>query len=212
MTCYHWIVFIAFDFCLCGFFIYFIDLITNKSKKDFAEPKGKAVTGIEYSYTVAMMPNHKESAYKHLPTYTAGILFHIGSLVALLMTILLFIFTFYPSLFPIPINWINWIIEAILAVGSIAGFSLLIKRISKSELRSLSNIDDYLANILTIILQVTMILTLYTGIYAISAIGASILFFYMPFSKLKHAFYFFAARIELGIFYGKRGVWKFRKK
>lgn len=210
MTLYHWMVVIAFAFCVCSFMYYFIKLLAKKTPQDFADPKGTATEGIAYSCTVAMSPTHKESAFKHLPTYTAGILFHIGTFTALLLMILLFIFSFFPALFPIPIAWINWILVAILAIGSICGIGILIKRMVKPALRSLSNIDDYIANILTVSFQVTTLLTLLTGNYAIAAIGTAIVLIYMPFSKLKHVFYFFAARIELGIFYGKRGVWKFR--
>ncbi|MDD4848994.1 MAG: hypothetical protein PHR53_09590 [Bacteroidales bacterium] len=212
MSIYHWMVVVAFVFCVCAFMNYFIKLLTHRTPQDLANPKGTASEGIAYSCTVAMSPTHKESAFKHLPTYTAGILFHIGTFTSLLLMIVLFIFSFFPTLFPIPINWINWVLEAILAIGSICGISILIKRMLKPALRSISNIDDYLANILTITFQITTLLALHTGIYAIAAIGAILVLLYMPFSKLKHVFFFFAARIELGIFYGKRGVWKFQNK
>jgi hypothetical protein len=38
-------------------------------------------------------------------------------------------------------------------------------------------------------------------------IAISLLFLYFPLGKLKHAIYFFAARYQLGFFYGWRGVW-----
>lgn len=219
MCLYHWMVVVSFAFCISAFIYYFIKLFINKTPKDLATPKGTAVEGIAYSCTVAMSPTHKESAFKHLPTYAMGILFHIGTFTALLLMILLFILSLTPMLtFLLFVSShatfvpIIWILTAILAVGSICGIAILIKRMVKPELRSISNIDDYLANIFTVAFQISTLLTLQTGIYAISAIASSIVLLYMPFSKLKHVFYFFAARIELGIFYGKRGVWNFRNK
>ena len=42
-------------------------------------------------------------------------------------------------------------------------------------------------------------------------LAAAALFFYLPLGKLKHLVYFFAARYQLGIFYGRRGVWPARR-
>lgn len=76
------------------------------------------------------------------------------------------------------------------------------------ELRSLSNPDDYLSNILVTLFQAGTILTLYLPeVRASYFILASILFLYIPLGKLKHVIYFFAARYHLGFFYGWRGVW-----
>jgi nitrate reductase gamma subunit len=46
------------------------------------------------------------------------------------------------------------------------------------------------------------------GYYFISII----LFLYLPFGKLKHAVYYFAARYHLGFFYGWRNTWKPKKE
>jgi len=43
-------------------------------------------------------------------------------------------------------------------------------------------------------------------------ITATILFLYLPFGKLKHVVYYFAARYHLGFFYGWRNTWPPRKK
>jgi phosphate/sulfate permease len=77
MTIYHWILLAAIFFCIAACFMWFIKLMQRRVK-DYAEAKGSDIDGVEYSCTKAMLPNHKESAYKHLPTYTAGIIFHRG--------------------------------------------------------------------------------------------------------------------------------------
>jgi len=40
---------------------------------------------------------------------------------------------------------------------------------------------------------------------------ASAVLFYVPLGKLRHAIYFPLARVYLGLFFGKRGVWGSRK-
>jgi nitrate reductase gamma subunit len=78
----------------------------------------------------------------------------------------------------------------------------------KSELRSLSSPDDYISNILVTLFQLLSGLVLLVP-EAIPGyfIMASLLLLYFPIGKLKHAIYFFAARYQLGLFYGWRGVW-----
>jgi nitrate reductase gamma subunit len=91
-----------------------------------------------------------------------------------------------------------------------SGFFILIKRLSLSKLRNLSNPDDYISNFLVTIFQVATILLLLTGQKAEFQhnIIASILLLYLPLGKLKHVVYFFAARYQLGLFFGRRGVWR----
>jgi nitrate reductase gamma subunit len=92
--------------------------------------------------------------------------------------------------------------------AGISGLAILVKRISKHELRSLSNPDDYISNILVTAFQLVSTLALIIPAYApVYFIVASMLLLYFPLGKLKHAVYFFAARYHLGFFYGWRNVW-----
>ncbi|MCK5337294.1 MAG: hypothetical protein KAJ50_00735, partial [Bacteroidales bacterium] len=97
---------------------------------------------------------------------------------------------------------------AILLAAVLSGIGILVKRITKHELSTLSNADDYISNILVTAFQLLTALAM-IDLKAIPAyfIITSLLLLYFPLGKLKHAVYFFAARYHLGYFYGWRGVW-----
>jgi nitrate reductase gamma subunit len=101
-----------------------------------------------------------------------------------------------------------------LVVSAICGISLLLKRLLMKKLRTLSTWDDYLSNLLTTFFQVV---TAFYLIFLSDAatyyyIFASILLLYLPVGKLRHAVYFFAARYQLGFFYGWRNSWPPKKQ
>jgi nitrate reductase gamma subunit len=148
-----------------------------------------------------MNPAKKESAFLHLPTYTADILYHLGSFVSVLILIL-------NLLIPITTGSGFWLLSTFLFVSGICGLAILIKRIGKPSLRSLSNPDDYLSNLLVTLFQLSTALSLLLPtVRPVYFIVSAILFFWFPFGKLRHAIYFFAARYHLGLFFGRRGVW-----
>ena len=156
---------------------------------------------IRYSFTKAMSPAKKESAYLHIPTYVAGIVFHLG---AFLSFTLFFVAWFYTPGSGI----ISLMISGFLLISVICGTGILVKRMFKKTLREISNIDDYISNILVTFLQLVSALWLLNpGLLSWYFLALSLVLLYFPLGKLKHAFYFFAARYQLGLFYGRRGVW-----
>ncbi|MDD4142440.1 MAG: hypothetical protein PHR20_06605 [Bacteroidales bacterium] len=217
--------------------MWFIKLMQRRVK-DYAEAKGSDIDGVEYSCTKAMLPNHKESAYKHLPTYTAGIIFHIGlftSFILLLLQLIIPEFLNSPPLgdkYRIAIkamslarefssgrewqDWLRLILGLCLCVSSCCGIAILAKRFMNKTLKDLSNLDDYISNMLVTLFQIASACAMLFPLWAPSKpmlfIVATILFLYIPFGKLRHFIYFFAARIHLGIFFGSRGVWSMKNK
>ncbi|MEZ5195551.1 MAG: hypothetical protein R2764_03905 [Bacteroidales bacterium] len=106
-----------------------------------------------------------------------------------------------------PFGWLRWAIIGFLILSGISGLGILVKRISKQQLRALFN-PDYLSNFLVTLFQLVTALTLFQVQYfPLYFIIASILLLYLPLEKLKHTVYFFATRYHLGYFYGWRGVW-----
>ena len=86
----------------------------------------------------------------------------------------------------------------------------------KKELRSLSNPDDFISNLLVTLFQIFTLLVISTPLllssYRPTVLKSYYLIFtllmlYLPVGKLRHTVYFFAARYHLGYFFGKRGVW-----
>ena len=201
-------------YCFVSLFVHFIRIVRLGAPKDKSEPSGSVKEGVVYSNTTAMMPQNKESAYLHLPSYASGILFHIGIFTCLIVFVL--------SFFPFFNNWIcgpdkiHLIIGGVLIVTTACGYLLLCKRLFSKELRTLSTPDDFISNALVSTFQLMTMLYLFFPaskiIVTLYYIAVILLFLYMPLGKLRHAVYFFAARYHLGFFYGWRNVWPNKEK
>ncbi|MBN1274173.1 MAG: hypothetical protein JXB26_18065 [Candidatus Aminicenantes bacterium] len=169
-------------------------------KKKFAEAGGSNKRGIIYALGRGMMPWEKESAKKHLPTYTAGIFYHLG----------IFFGIFYVLCLALSVNLPPVLIfpgRVLLAVGALSGFVLLIKRMAVFYMRKISCPDDFASNIFVDLFILTALInTFWTDIRIFFYILAIFLFFYMPVGKIRHCFFFFYIRILFGFFYGRRGV------
>jgi len=191
----------ALVICIGSLLFHLIRLIRLGNPHDFSKQRGNISKAVQYSFTKAMSPAKKESAYLHLPTYMAGIIYHLGTFLS--------IFLFFTFLFKIELNQLtNYILIGFLIISSISGLGILIKRILKSELLSLSNPDDFISNLLVTLFQLATALILFMsdGIVLYYTLVTALLL-YLPMGKLKHTIYFFAARYHLGFFYGWRGIW-----
>jgi hypothetical protein len=189
--------------CLGNLGYHFFRLIRLGKPRDLARPSGSESAGILYSFTQGMNPAHKESAYLHLPTYTAGLMYHAGTFLSVALLILSFFISDISGLIP-------WILAICLCLSCFSGLFILIKRVTVRKLRTLSNPDDYFSNILVTLFQAMTVTYLLIGhpTECPYYLCASLLFLYMPLGKLKHLVYFFAARYQLGLFFGRRGVWR----
>lgn len=207
------IALIALAICFALLFAHFVRIIRLGKPTDFSEKSGDVAKGVVYSNTTAMMPNNKESAYMHIPSYALGMLFHMGTFSCFLIFILSF-FRFFNN-WLINDAFIHYIIPLFVAVTSIAGISLFIKRLINKDLHALTNPDDYLSNAFTTLFQIATLLYLLTPACTCTInsyyIMTAILFLYMPVGKLKHLLYYFSARYHLGFFYGWRNVWPQQK-
>ncbi|PKO99493.1 MAG: hypothetical protein CVU13_05295 [Bacteroidetes bacterium HGW-Bacteroidetes-8] len=191
--------------CFTTFLYRLIYLLSLGLPKDLSKETGSVKRGIIYSFTGAMSPMEKESAFLHLPTYAAGMLYHVGIFSSLLFFVWVIVTLFVPITLP---SLVSIGLVILLSLSSLAGFSILIKRVISKELRYLSCADDYISNFLTTISQVAAILyILVPGSQVIYFIIMALLFTWMPLGKTRHLLYFFFARIHLGFFYGRRGAW-----
>lgn len=206
MTIYHWIFVIAFTVCFFSCLFQVLQIIFSSRAKNYAAPRGKIGSAIAYSFTGAMSPVKKESAYLHLPTYAAGIIFHLGTFLSL--------FWIGLHVFGINRNSILIFSSAIfLTVSSLCGIFIFIKRIVNFKMRFLSHPDDYFSNLLVSGFQFLSAIALINNLFQpMLFVWAAILLLYIPIGKLRHIVYFFAARIFLGLFYGNRGVWQIKKQ
>ena len=214
MSIIQYLAIAAAVYCLVSLLAHLTKVILLGAPKDKSEPSGSVKEGVIYANTRAMMPDQKESAYLHIPSYATGMLFHIGVFTCLLIFVL--------SFFPFFNRWIsacNWhlILAVPTALGAVCGVVLFVRRLVSKDLKVLSMPDDFISTCLVTLFQ--LMTTLYlciptccgavTILYYISCI---LLFLYMPLGKLRHAVYYFAARYHLGFFYGWRNVWPNREK
>jgi nitrate reductase gamma subunit len=171
---------------------------------DPTAPKGKPALGALYSLTGAMMPWKKESARLYPASYILGVLFHLGSFLGFVWVAVLFFGAGLPAV----------LVSAsalFLGLTATCGFGLLIKRITSPNLRYFSSPDDYFSNMLVTGWQVLIIGALrYEIMLPALLVLTGVLLLYMPIGKLRHAVYFVPARVYLGLFYGRRGVWPAR--
>jgi hypothetical protein len=230
---YQWMALAALGICILALVLHFLRLLRLGKPQDYSIPAGKTGKAIAYAFTGAMSPARKESAYLHLPTYSAGILYHTGTFLSMFL-----FFFFISGIFPQGL--FAKIIIAFLAISAGCGAAILVKRIVRKELRILSNPDDFISNILVTLFQFSTILVLLTLLFPTSPLPPfpaspppgflasllpsyspivlqsyyllyTLLMLYIPVGKLRHTIYFFAARYQLGVFYGWRGVWPLRK-
>ena len=201
MNTYHWITLIASVLCLTGLLFHFIRLIHLGLPVNFSTPAGNPGRAIVYSFIGAMSPQNKESACLHLPTYAAGIMYHMGTFLSLAYIPFAFLGVTQPPELSI-------CFAGILLLSTACGLGMVAKRVYKKELRRLSNLDDFISNLLVTFFQLATTVILVKGhTHPLYYIILSFLLLYIPIGKLKHLIYFFAARIHLGYFYGHRGVW-----
>jgi len=166
----------------------------------YSKEKGSRIKGIMYAFGRGMMPWEKESAGKHLLSYLAGVTYHTGIFVALLYLLFVLCGVVLPSA-------ILLLCQIILLTGGLCGVGLLFKRISSAEMKVISCLDDYAANIMVDLFIFSALLHSFsvasTPVFYGSAI---VMFLYIPVGKIRHCFFFFLTRILFGIFFGRRDV------
>ena len=169
-------------------------------KKTYSLPQGNSLKGIIYALGRGLAPWEKESAVKHLPTYLAGIFYHIGIFAAL----------YYLFSLVIPFHFgtlIAMIIRISIFTGILCGIGLFVKRSLKPHIRRISCPDDFASNLLVDGFLILALIDTYRGdLRAVLFAVAIILLLYIPVGKIRHCFFFFYSRILFGFFFGRRGV------
>lgn len=169
-------------------------------KPSYSRAQGNTARGLLYAFGQGMMPWEKESAAKHLPTFTAGIVYHAAIFGAIALLVV--------HLAPLTLSsTILKILRLVILAGLVSGLGLLAKRFAVSGMRAISCPDDFLANVLVdLFLAAAFAVTLFDSIQPYFFITAIILFLYIPAGKIRHCFFFFYTRILFGTFFGRRGV------
>jgi hypothetical protein len=172
----------------------------GRAPSPVAPPKGSAGAGVLYALTTASAPWAKESASRHLPSYVAGIVYHIAVATMLVrLAASLFAWPLPPGAEPV--------LAAVFAAGVAAGASLLIKRGLDARLRAMSVPDDFFSNVaVTLTLVAALVAALDPArVPLLQWVGAGLLL-YVPLGKLRHMAFLLTSRRLVGSFYGRRGV------
>jgi hypothetical protein len=165
-----------------------------------APARGSAAAGVLYAFTRAFAPTAKESAALHLPSYIAGVGYHLGIFAALLRLL--------TSLLPVALPAAaNIILAVVLALGLVCGLALLGKRTLDGRLRGISVPDDFLGNILVdVTLAVGLAASLNHELMPWFQFTGAVLLLYAPLGKLRHVVFLLASRRWSGAYFGRRGV------
>lgn len=171
-----------------------------------APAAGSPAAGVRHAFTAAMLPQAKESVRLHLLSYAAGVVFHLGTFVALGLLAT----TLAGIRLPAALTGVAAI--ATLA-GAAGGLGLLGKRVATPHLRGLSAADDYLANLLTTAFAALAgAASLQPSLQPAWFVATVLLFAYLPVGKIRHCVFFFSSRAYLGAFFGHRGTFPPRRQ
>ncbi len=191
---------LALAVAVAGFVVQRMRLAAFRPPAPLAPPRGSAAAGVLYAFTTAFAPGAKESASRHLPSYVAGIVYHLSIFAALARLL--------TTLLPMPIPPAVDAAGAVLfAFGLACGLALLVKRLSDGKLRALSVPEDLLANLLVdVMVAAALAASLKRGLVPFFQITGALLVLYAPLGKLRHMLFLLTSRWYLGAYFGRRGV------
>jgi uncharacterized membrane protein len=170
-------------------------------RKDYSVRAGSPARGVLYNFTSAMKPSHKETARLHLFKFAVGVAMHLGILAAIAKLVFLIV---NPSFEP----WRSVVLGSAFFVAALCGLYLFARRLLTAQLRSISSFDDYFSVLMVVGFLVFAALEELGGVGRPSFyVASAALFFYLPLGKLRHALFFFIARMDYGRRLGHRGVY-----
>jgi len=194
------IAIVGFGVCVLGIAARLRSIMNRPFKPDLARPKGSVWRGILYAFTLGMAPWEKESTRLHWLAYIRGILFHVGTFVALAALFA------GPWLAVIP-AWLKISAAVVTGLGAIFGFMGIVMRRAEENLRVLSVPDDYASVLLTsLFTALAGAALIMPEVLPIFYLVAAVLLIYLPFSKIRHCVYFFYSKFFFGRNFGQRGV------
>lgn len=147
-----------------------------------------------------MSPSAKESVREHLPTWFAGVGYHLGIFAGLGYVALLLVGVEVEGI-------LLRVLQVPLLAGAFCGTGLLAKRAFTPRLRGLSCPDDFLSNLLaTVFVALAFARTISLGVDAVFLAETMLLFFWVPLGKIRHCLFFFTTRYYMGTHFGRRGT------
>lgn len=195
-----WVVAASAGVAAAGLWRHLSRTLARPLRPERARPAGSPAAGVRYAFTTGMMPWAKESTRIHLLAYLRGIVFHIGIGAGVLGLVL----GLWAPALP---GGSRLLLIAVLAAGALAGWGGLTARVLEPGLRALSTPDDFVSVALVSLFLSAGALAWWDARWmgAFLLLGAATLVA-IPFTKIRHCFYYFFSRYFFGLFYGRRGV------
>lgn len=195
---------------IAGVIIRLAETLMLGRKKNLAEAKGSEMkSGLQTIFTRSIPI--KSTLKRSMVTVVAGYIFHIG------LFVIIFLFIPHILIFK-DISGLSWpglptpVVDATTVITIIALFVLIVHRFQNTVLRYLTNTEDILVWLLTILPIITgymafhRIGTTAPSLLAIHILSVELLLVLFPFTKLMHAFTLVLARWYNGATSGFRGV------
>jgi len=201
---------IAVIIFIAGVIIRFAEILLLGRKANLAEAKGSEMSSGLRTIVTRSIPD-KSTFQRSTFTIVAGYVFHLGLFVTIFLFaphILMFkdVIGFgWPSL-PTPV------VDAIAVVTIIALLAVLVHRMRSTVLRFLTNTEDYLVWMVTILPLITGYIAFHRigmtapTLLAIHILSVEILLVVFPFTKLMHGFTVVLSRWYGGAISGYKGV------
>lgn len=195
---------------VAGVIIRIVEMLLLGRKTNLAEGKGSEMASGLRTIVSRSIPD-KTTFRRSMFTVVAGYIFHIG------LFIIIFLYAPHILMFK-DVTGISWpslptpIIDAVAVVTIISLFVVLIHRMQNAVLRFLTNYEDLLVWLVTILPLITgyiafhRIGTTAPTLLAIHILSVELLLVVFPFTKLMHGFTLFFARWYNGATSGYRGV------
>jgi len=201
---------IAVIIFIVGVIIRLAEILLLGRKSNLAEAKGSEMVGGLRTIVSRSFPD-KGTFKRSMTTLVAGYIFHIG------LFITLFLFAPHILMFK-DVSGLSWpslptpLVDAVTVVTIITLFVVLVHRMKSTVTRFLTNYEDILVWLVTILPLITgyiafhRIGTTAPTLLAIHILSVEILLIVFPFTKLMHAFTVFFARWYNGAISAYRGV------
>jgi hypothetical protein len=195
---------VALLFMLAAYAMKISQLLAKPRNREFTPARGSQWRGIGHSYSLLVRPWKVASQRKHWLRTVEFALLHLCMAVAIGVACTMR-WTHAWLAQPAAVH----VLQAVFALATALGLVRLLRRLATPAMRAISSPDDYFSlTVLTMwtasgFLAAPQTSELWLGVYFALA---TLLLFYLPFSKISHYVYWFFVRFYVGRHFGHRGV------
>jgi len=188
-----------------------VGVLLVRRRRDLSEPRSHSTVAGGVRAVFSRMLPHKEFRTQTLFGLVAGYAMHIG------LAVVVFLFTphilFIDSMFGL--SWPGISNDLVMFAGAVtvaALVALLVRRITMPVLKKITNVDDYISWVMTLLPVLTGMMAYahiggpYQTMLALHILTVEAMLIWFPFGKLFHAVLWVPSRAQLGAAMQRRGV------